>query len=165
MKRLLIVAAALLPLLIADNAFAKADISKITIDGADLKAPIQITEPKTLARFNVWSGPGTSWSGGNPPNKWNDRFIVDWSQSVDHRPEGLQRYRVSFYAKVPDEKLIYVMFYEYDPLRGSGYVYLPGRTDEWYWLNMGTIARGVEGHWFRASSDWDKVASKLILSR
>ncbi len=150
-------------LVIPAQVFAKGDISKITIQGGDLKTPILITDPKTLAHFNVWSGPGSSWSGGKPAPTWVETLIIDWSQDVTEHPKGLQRYEVSCYAKLPNERLIYVVFYEYDPVTERGYIYLPGRTDEWYRLNVGTIGRGVEGRWFRASSEWDSIARPLIL--
>jgi len=67
------------------------------------------------------------------------------------------------YAKFPDERLIYVVFYEYDPATAKGYIYLPGRTDEWYRVNVSTIFRGVEGRWFRATTEWDNFARPLIL--
>jgi len=54
------------------------------------------------------------------------------------------------------------VFYEYDPATERGYVYLPGRKDEWYQLNVSTIFHGVEGKWFRAWSVWDNVARPLI---
>jgi hypothetical protein len=38
---------------------AKGKTIRITIQGADLKSPIEITDPKILANFNVWTGPGT----------------------------------------------------------------------------------------------------------
>jgi hypothetical protein len=37
--------------------------SKIIIKGADLSASIEITDPKTLANFFVWTGTGTSCTG------------------------------------------------------------------------------------------------------
>jgi hypothetical protein len=114
------------------------------------------------ANFNVWTGPGTSWSGGTSPRDWVDTFIADWSQGVTEHPKGLHRYEVSCYAKLPNERLIYVVFYEYDPATAHGYIYLPGRTEEWYRLNVSTIFRGVEGRWFRAWSGWDSVARPLI---
>jgi hypothetical protein len=162
MKRRLAVLFVLFPLIIPARVFAKADISKITIKGAHLKIPIEITDPKTLAHFNVWSGPGSSWSGGKSPPTWVDTFSMDWFQDVTEHPKGLQRYEVSCYAKLPNERLIYVVFYEYDPSTEHGYIYLPGRTDEWYRLNVGTIYRDVEGLWFRASSEWDSIARELI---
>jgi len=150
-------------LVIPAQVFAKADISKITIQGGDLKTPIAITDPKTLATFDIWSGPGTSgWISAHP--KEADRFLIDWSHGVTERPQRLQRYQVSFYAKWPTERVIYVVFYEYDLATERGYIYLPGRSDEWYRLNVATIFRGAEGYWFRAGSRWDIVASRLIAS-
>jgi hypothetical protein len=96
------------------------------------------------------------------PPSWVQTFVIDWSQSVADHPKKLQRYQVSFYAKLPNERLIYVVFYEYDVATKQGYIYLPGRTDEWYRLNVSTIIRGVEGRWFRAWSGWDSVAMPII---
>lgn len=87
---------------------------------------------------------------------------MNWSQPTVDPPKGLPRYEVSFYAKMQNERLVYVVFYEYDPATEQGYVYLPGRMDESYWLNMGTISRGVEGKWFRAWRAWDGIARPLI---
>jgi hypothetical protein len=159
-KRLLSVLITLLLLAIPVELFGKAQTSKIIIKGADLSAPIKITDPKTLANFFVWTGTGTGCTPCPPPSPQS--FIVDWSQPMADHPSGLHRYEVSFYAKIPDERLIYVVFYEYDPATEHGYVYFPGRTDESYWLNMGTIARGVEGKWFPAWSVWEGIARPLI---
>lgn len=160
MKRPLSVLYILLLLTIPAEVFAKSETSKVIIKGADLSAPIEITDPKTLANFVVWTGPGTSCSSCAKPS--TDSFIVNWSQPMAEPPKGLQCYEVSFYAKMPIERLVYVVFYEYDPAKEQGYIYLPGRADESYWLNMGTIARGVEGKWFRASGAWEGVARPLI---
>jgi hypothetical protein len=54
------------------------------------------------------------------------------------------------------------VFYEYDPANDQGYIYLPGKTDEWYRLNVGTIFRGVEGNWFFARDAWERIARPLI---
>jgi hypothetical protein len=141
--------------------FAKAETSKIIIKGVDLSAPIQITDPKTLANFVVWTGAGTDCTGTcSTPSP--ESFIVNWSQPVADHPNGLHRYEVSFYAKMPDERLIYVVFYEHHPATEHGYVYFPGKTEEWYRLNVRTIFRDVEGKWFRASSVWESVARPLI---
>jgi|SRR6266705_1249046 len=140
--------------------FAKAPTSKITIKGADLKTPIEITDFRNFkdVDLNVWAGPGVEVNG----KEQTEGFIIDWSQGVTERPKGLQRYEVSFYAKLPNEELVYVVWYEYDPVTKRGYIYLPGSGDEWYRFNIGTIVHGVEGHWFRARSEWDSVAEGLI---
>jgi hypothetical protein len=162
MGRILAVLVVFLSLAIPARVFAKGDTVRITIKGADLKTPIEITDPKILATFNVWTGPGTS-SDAPGFNSNAPGFIIDWSPGpVAEPPKGLQRYEVSFYAKLPKERLIYLVFYEYDPATKRGYVYLPGRTDEWYRLNVSTIIRGVEGRWFRAWSEWDSVARPLL---
>jgi hypothetical protein len=159
MKRLLSVSVTFLLLVIPAQVFAKGATVKITINGADLKSPIEITDPEVLTKFQVWSGPGTSAFNPNAGG-----FVIDWSQAVAEPPKGLQRYEVSFYAKLPTERLVYVVFYEYDPVTGRGFVYLPGRKDKWYGLNVSTIYHGVEGRWFRASSPWEVIARPLIVA-
>ena len=145
--------------------FAKGDIVRITIKGADLKTPVEITDPKVLANFGVWTGPGT---GSSDPafNPNEPSFIVDWSQGpISEPPTRLERYEVSFYSKMQNqshERLIYVVSYELHGSMRQGYVYLPGKADVWYRLNVGTIFHGVEGRWFRAWSRWDNVAGPLI---
>jgi hypothetical protein len=89
--------------------FAKGDTVKITIQGADLKTPIQITDRKVLANIQVWSGLGTS-SSGPGFNPKAPSFIIDWSQGpTEEPPKGLPRYEVSFYANMSSERLIYVV--------------------------------------------------------
>jgi hypothetical protein len=160
MKQKLSVLVAFLSLVIPARLFAKGDISKITIKGADLKTTVEITNFRNFkdVDVNVWAGPGVKING----KEQTEGFIIDWSQRVTERPKGLQRYEVSFYAKMPNEKLVYVVLYEYDAATERGYIYLPGSGDEWYPLNIGTIVHGVEGHWFRAWSGWDSVARPLI---
>jgi hypothetical protein len=160
-KRLISVLFILLLVAIPAELFAKGETSRIIIKGADLSAPIEITDPKTVANFIVWTGPGTSCTG-NCQKPSTESFIVDWSQARTDHPKGLHRYEVSFYAKMPAEQLIYVVFYEYDPATQHGYVYFPGRTEEWYRLNVSAILHGVEGKWFRAGSVWEGVARPLI---
>jgi len=165
MKRLLAITLHFSVLLAGPSlVFAKGKTVRIVIEGADLPKPIDIADPKILANFNVWTGPGTySTSPGFDANA--PSFIVDWSQGpVTEVPHALQRYRVSFYVSFHDERIAiaYVVFYGYDPATGSGYVYLPGRSDQYYSLNVRAIFRGVEGNWFRAWSTWENVAGPLI---
>jgi hypothetical protein len=147
---------ALLILLAPTTILAKRDVTKVTIKGPGITLPIEITDPEIVKNFQVWMGLGTS-------SNEEVGFIVNWSQGiVAERPSGLHRYEVSVYAKCPQERLIYVVFYEYDPLMEQGYVYLPGKDDERYRLNVSTIYRGVEGSWFRAWRAWENVARPLI---
>jgi hypothetical protein len=71
---------------------AKGKTVKITIKGTDLKIPIQISDPKILESFQVWTDPGTSTAD-------RQSLIIDWSQGpVRKPPESLRRYQVSFHA-------------------------------------------------------------------
>jgi len=164
MKRMLAVAFVVSLLLIVPSPFlAKDATTKITIEGAGLAKPIEITDQKVLANFNVWTGPGTFSTqpgfNANAPS-----FIIDWSQGpVTQLPEALRRYQVSFYADVlSTERPIYVVYYAVSPGSEQGYVYLPGKSDEWWRLNVSSISRGVEGKWFHAWSTWDSLARTLI---
>jgi hypothetical protein len=58
---------------------------------------------------------------------------------------GLPRYKVSFWANESQEKLVYVVYYEFDSATKQGYVYLPGEDDAAYLLDTGSILRDVEG--------------------
>ena len=163
MKSLLTLALFISLLLIGPSLLlAKGKTIRIVVEGNELSKPLDITDPKILANFNVWTGPGTSSNQpGFNPNA--PSFIVDWSQGpVTEMPKGLQKYRISFYVNSQNERLAYVVFYVYDPSTKHGYVYLPGGSDEYYKLNVGTIFRGVEGKWFHAWSEWEKIAGPLI---
>ena len=147
MKRVASALLALLLLIAPTHLFAKAETTRITISGSNLKAPIQISDPDVVKKFQVW---GKS-------------LIIDESAGrVAQPPQGFERYEVRFYAKFPEERLVYVVFYEYDFSTHRGYVYLPGKNDPSYWLNMRSIVRGGEGYWFRAWDEWDTVATPLI---
>lgn len=160
MKFLLSVA--LFLLLLPTQAFAKGPTSKITISGPGLQAPIEITDPNILRQFSVWTGPGTWSSASGFYDPKIPSFIVDWATAEKTPVKGLERYEVDFYEKTADERLTYVVFYEYDRATGHGYVYLPGPKDKYYSLDVATIGHGVEGQWFSAWGDWDKVAGPLL---
>jgi hypothetical protein len=148
-------------LLISGQLFAKGKTTKIVIEGPGLKTDVEITDPNVLKDFMVWAGPGTAVN--EIPSSEANAFIINWARGpVVERPQGLQRYQVSFYAKLPEERMIHVVFWEYDPATRHGYVYLPGKGEQWYALNVSTILRGVEGKWFHAWKEWDKVAGPLI---
>jgi len=58
--------------------------------------------------------------------------------------------------------VIYVVYYAVSPDSEQGYVYLPGKSEEWWGLNVRSILRGVEGKWFHAWSTWENIARPLI---
>jgi hypothetical protein len=160
--------------------WAKGDMVLIEVKGAALPAPIRITDPK-IEDFTPWAGPGVN--GARVPNA--DGFIIDWhagivSQQVSQQATlqsaqpapGLRHYEVSFYegcrtgngSNCLTEKplLIYVVSYDYDPSSPKGFVYLPGKGDPSYSLNVGTITRRVEGNWFLATSSWEQFIRPVI---
>jgi hypothetical protein len=142
---------------------AKAPTLRIVIQGADLKTPIQISDEKVLASFQVLSGKGTY---SNEPRLEEPSFIIDWSQGPTvEPPKTPRRYEILFYADRPNERLVYAVSYAFDAVTGEGYVYLPGKNDENYQLNVHTIIRRVEGKWFHSWDKWDSIAQQLIESR
>lgn len=157
MKGLFIGLFALLIALVPRPLSAEECTQRITIKGPGLASPIEITDQSIARNFNVWTGLGTST---NEP----EGLIVNWAQgAVAERPQGLARYEVSFYwSRITNEGPAYVVFYEYAPSIEQGYVYLPGKSEEWYVRNVRTIFRGIEGSWFRASHKWEAIARPLI---
>jgi hypothetical protein len=133
---------------------AKGKTVRVTISGGDLSAPIAISNPEAVARFQVWAGPGTSTNEAQSLN-------VDWSRGTVDRPEGLQIYEISFVTTREDHGM-YMVRYAMDPSTNQGYVYLPGKTDKEYRDNVWLILRGVEGQWFHACAEWEELANPLI---
>jgi hypothetical protein len=125
---------------------AKTPTVKLTIAGPRLANAIDVTNPKALA--NVWEG----------------SFIKSPATEPD---KALPRYLVSFFTTAPrgesGPKMCYVVYYVRDPQSGEGYVYLPGRGEEWHRLNVGSILRnGQDGKWHLAEKTWsDAVAAAL----
>ncbi len=163
MKRILAIVLATLLLVAPLRLLAKGRTTRIVIEGPELSKPIEIMDPKTLANFNVWTGPGT-FSTQQPGLKVDAAsFIIDWYQgSIAEAPKGLHKYQVSFYSEEQSNRPIYVVFYAVTRTSEPGYVYLPGKGEEWWRLNVTSIMRGVEGKWFHAWSTWENIARPLI---
>ena len=46
----------------------------------------------------------------------------------------------------------------HNPITNEGFVYLPGRGEEWYPLNVSTIFHdGQNGKWHHALANWSKA--------
>ena len=57
----------------------------------------------------------------------------------------------------------YVVTYVWDAAAERAFVHLPGRGEEGYWLNVGTILRdGYDGNWFRASETWGRAIRQAL---
>jgi len=137
--------------------WAKGPTTKIIIKGADLAQPIEIKDSNTLHSLRIWGGPGFTING--VPDTQTSLAI--WSRgSVAEPSKELTEYEIAIYAKhydEPEERIVYVVSYRYDSGSKQGYIYIP-RTQ----LNMSTVTRGVEGNWFYAAPDFDKVLAPLI---
>ena len=167
MKRVIAAAFSLLIVFSATiHVFAKGTTTKVIITSSELQRPTEISDPEVLKNFNVWSGPGTFSSGveGNEV-EGNEGFIIDWASGVvTERPNGLRTFELSFYVRYANrpfaeqtDQLAYIVSYAVDPATGQGYVYLPGKADEPYRLNTKAIYREREGHWFRATGQWQSA--------
>ena len=129
---------------------AKAATVKIIISGPGLPAPLEVIDEQILNLSNVWVGQFLDGSHGSP----------------EKPPEGLKPYELSFYVKLRDEevRMMYVAYYYPSPSMKQGYIYLPGKGEPWYYLNVGTILRaGQDGRWNYASPAWENLVKPLIV--
>lgn len=168
-----LVATVVIAALLMASLDAKGPTTRIVIKDLALGTVSEITNRSVLDQIHVWAGRGTfSGAPGSENTEGTQGFIIDWPAGVvEQRPDGLRRYEVRFYVAPRRqgavtaldsalEELAYVVFYENDPSTGQGYVYLPGKSDEHFALNVRSIHRGLEGKWLRASSAWQKAIAK-----
>lgn len=164
------VAAALLAVVVAagaDTALAKSQTVKIEIAGETLAAPIAITDRAILKRFHIWHGPSVRVldDDGRPvpsESQVQEGMFIDWPRGeATQRPEGLPRYQVAFHLERESRR--YVVSYELDHATGRGYFYLPRRSEPDGRGNTSLIYHGVEGRWFYASADWDRLIGSETL--
>lgn len=163
--------AVVVALLMPASLGAKGVTTKIIITDLSTGTSVSIADPIVLGRFNVWSGPGV-FSG--PPDQQTesmDGFIIDWpAGAVASHPSGFPRYEVKFFVRYPRataEQLAYVVRYERGRDSQEGFVYLPGKSDEHFGMNVGAIhhGKGYEGNWFRASREWQAAVAPLLRAR
>src|SRR5271169_44121 len=151
MKRIptALVATLLILAAISRSAWAKSPTAKITISGGTLTSVIEVTDPRILGISNVWYGQ-----------------FLDGSQGVvKEPPAGLRRYEVWFYIKFSDNDVRrrYVLYYSPNPSAGKGYIYLPGKGETWYSLNVSALLRdGQDGKRNYASPAWEDLIEPII---
>ena len=146
MRRFLFVALALIAASIGLE--AKGPTVKLTLTGPGIAAPIEIAEPDILAGSNVFAG----------------TFI---GETVLAAPQvKVARYTVSFSVQPPQNrpvKTAYAVSVARDVRTGALWLYLPGRGETGYGLNVGTILRdGQDGHWHRPPSAWASLLTKYL---
>ncbi len=132
-----------------EAASAKSPTTKITISGGGLTSAIEVTDPRILDMSNVWTG-----------------HFLDRSRGTRKEPPRvLDRYEVSFYIKIVDNevKKKYVLYYYPSDTTEPGYIYLPGKGDTWYELNVGALIRdGQDGRWNYAAPKWEDLIKDVI---
>jgi hypothetical protein len=134
-----------------EAASAKSPTVKITISGGGLTSAIEVTDQRILDISNVWSG----------------QFLDRSRGTAKEPPRGFQRYEVSFYIKIAENKVSkkYVLYYYPNPAAEPGYIYLPGKGETWYSLNVAAILRDEQdGKWNYASPTWEDLIKPVIAS-
>lgn len=123
---------------------AKGATVRLTVTGPGLSSPVEVVSPGALSA-NVFEG----------------NFI---GSPTDEPGKSLPRYTVSFYVATPRNpvRIMYVVSYVRNQHTGQGFVYLPGRGEEWYRLNVSTILRGQEGEWHRADAAWSDAITAAL---
>lgn len=133
---------------------ATATTVRVTISGPDLVSPIQITED--VGRFRVWDGPSTT------PSSAAQSLIVDWATGPVEPSKSQPVYTLSF-ETTRQNPSTYIVLYTFDSASDKGYVYIPGSQHPAYKDNTWLIAHLVEGNWFRAQAELDRLVNPLLV--
>ena len=149
-------------------AWSKGQTIKIVIEGDNLVAPIEISDPEIVGQFSIWNGPGVG--GMHDPTEVPDlseyvepegvvgRFI-DWPKGfANNHPRRLQRLEVTFFVGVPlqpGDSRKFVFAYEIDWDHEAGYIFLPMWKNDLIW-------HGVEMNWFHAHKRWNETIMPII---
>jgi hypothetical protein len=126
-------------------AWAKGETSRLVLSCMGFSHPVEITSPAALT---IENGP---WGGG---------FIDSSKGRVTVAPTNRRTCEVDFYVRYSrrDERLAYVVYYYPGQGSGSGFLYLPGKGEPWYALNVSSMFRaGIDGTWRVASRRWEQA--------
>lgn len=132
-----------------EAALAKGPTVRITISGGGLTSVMEVTDPRILDISNVWGG----------------QFLDRSRGTAKEPPRGLRRYEVSFYVEFAanDVRKRYVVYYYPNSVTEPGYIYLPGKGETWYSLNVGAMFRyDQDGKWNYASPAWEDLIKPVI---
>jgi hypothetical protein len=134
---------------------AKSPTTRIEV-GQGKRAIVVLTGEEVAGQFAIWSGPGTSTPTA-------ERDFADWATGPVEAPQGLTIYSVRFYcaANAPGHEAIpsnqcYGVRYAVAP-GDRGFIQIPPALDDEFPLKLQSIARGVEGSWYRATARWDET--------
>ncbi|RMG80532.1 MAG: hypothetical protein D6712_17975 [Chloroflexi bacterium] len=150
MKRAtLFIAVVLLGVVGTITVMAKGLPSFVTVEGANLNAPITLEAQPVMELLNPWLGDFAQW----------DRPIEQAMLSVD------DSYQINIYLELEDEvepRLIYVFYYHPNWNGEHGMVYLPGQGEAWYTLNSSTIYMHEGGKWYTATPELDSALRPIL---
>ena len=148
MRRFCLVALALIA---ASSALdAKGPTVKLTLSGPGLAQPVEITDPGLLHGSNVWMGSFLGATAAAAPAVMAPIYTV----AFDVRLPEWQRAGV---------KTMYTVSVARDARTGGLWLYLPGRGEPGYTLNVRTILRDTQdGRWHRPSPGWASAIAKYL---
>jgi hypothetical protein len=142
---------ALIAVLLASAALeAKGTTVKLTLTGPGLVRPVEITEPDMLQGWNVWEG-----------------WFIGETIAIPPRIKG-PIYQVAFDVRLPEwmragVKTMYTVSVARDVRSGALWLYLPGRGEPGYALNVRTMLRDTQdGHWHRPPAPWASALAKYL---
>jgi hypothetical protein len=152
-------------------ASAKAKTLRIEITGPGLSHPVLLTAPEIVQSFHIWNGPGVTVNGEPvhlDPTQQRGHFI-DWPRGIANgRAAGMPRFTITFHLDAkhaPNEgSSRYVVFYEFEPSKTGGYIYLPLWKDTQPHSNT-AINHGVEGTWFFSTPAWEQHVRAAITTQ
>jgi len=127
---------------------SKAETARVTITGAGLASPIQITDGKVLELSHAWGG----------------GFLDASRPPLEQAPNVDSPYEVTFYSWIADNDIrkTCVFFYSPGSAAAPGIIYLPRKGVVWT-LNSGTVIReGRDGKWSYASPAWEALIKPFI---
>jgi hypothetical protein len=140
----------LLLLLSSTLATAKSPTVKLTITGGGLEQPLDVVDPEVLEQSQIWAG----------------NFLDRTQDVLKKNPGSDTPYEISFFIRSGSGAMArrYVVYYHPQPST-QGYLYLPGRGEPWYRLNVSAILRGNrDGSWNHAAPTWERLI-KLLIAR
>ena len=127
---------------------------KLVVNGPGLRDNVEITD-RTAIAGNVFAGNFMTTTATEPDKAW-------------------PRYRVAFYINSRERGVFlgYAVTYVRNPKTGEGFVYLPGKGETDYRLNIGTIMRdgtaspgeqaARDGAWQCAEAAWSLTLNAYL---
>jgi hypothetical protein len=127
---------------------------KLVVNGPGLRNDVEITDPPAIAA-NVYGGNFMTTTATEPDKTW-------------------PRYRVAFYINTRERGVVlaYAVSYVRSPKTGEGFVYLPGRGEADYGLNISTVIRdggsspglqlARDGAWQHVDAAWGAAINAYL---